>query len=664
MKTAIRSLLVAALVGAQLLGPASVGAQQQTGGSAVPASPAAVAPQPDSPAAAAAPASKNVPQEIVREGVKIEFTVEPTGGATVMAAQDSVVRFRITDTATGTPLAGLRPSAWMSLREGEAATAAQCREKVQAFMQGSLRSRPDVDLNAYYILALNQEPNISVIDPLLGFGGSKLVTLVFLKSPGADWAMTSDRTRLFVSMPAVGQVAVVDTATWKVLTNVDAGASPTRLRLQPDEKYLWVTNESAAASAAGGVTVVDTATMKEAASLPSASGAHDVVFDDDNKYAFVAAGDGTLLVYDAQKLARVGEVKAGARPVSISYSPLSRAVYVAGEDGRIAVIDSRTHKLVTSIAAKPGLRTVRFAPGGRYGFAANAAESVVYIFDASTNRLIHTIAVGKNPDQVAFTGAFAYVRSAGTEEVSIVRLNTIGKEPDVTKFPGGQLAPESAPDFAAATDAIFPAPEGNAVLVANAADKQIYYYSEGMAAPMGNFQNYRRVPRAVRVVDRSLREGPAGVYTTGIKLPKSGRYDVAFLLDSPRVIHCFEAEAAPNPALREERRTPLRIEYLNEARQLRVGEPFKLRFRLIDTATGRPKDGLKDARVLFFLAPGIWQTRSFAQSIGEGVYELTLTPPEEGAYMVFVESPSQGVVFRQLPFLSLQATSAPQAQNR
>ena len=63
-----------------------------------------------------------------------------------------------------------------------------CREKVQAFLQPSFSSRPTLDLNAYFILALNNELNISVIDPLSGFGGSKLYTLIPLKSPGEDCA--------------------------------------------------------------------------------------------------------------------------------------------------------------------------------------------------------------------------------------------------------------------------------------------------------------------------------------------------------------------------------------------------------------------------------------------------------------------------------------------
>jgi len=618
------------------------------------------------PAPAATPAVVRGPQKIVKDGVEVEFTIEPVApsgaSAELMAAQDAVVRFRVRDTATGTPLSGVKPSAWINRRTGPAPPdAQQCREQIQSFLQGSLRARPDVDLNAYYILALNEEANISVIDPLLGFGGSKLVTLVFLKSPGADWALTADRAKLFVSMPMSGLVAVVDTTTWKVVGEVSAGVRPTRVRLQPDGKYLWVTNDAdGAVAAAGGVTVIDTASLKVAASIPLGAGAHDLAFTDDNKFAFVTSRDaGTLSVVDVRKLEKVKDVKTGAPASALAFSPLSKALYVANEaDGVISVVDAQSHEVRARIAAQPGLRAVRFAPGGRWGFVPNAAGSVVHIFDASTNRLVHDVPVGKTPDQVAFTDAFAYVRSLGTEEVSAIRLSTVGKEPDVVKFPGGQAAPGTSKTEALSADAFVPAPEGGSVLLANPADRMIYYYSEGMAAPMGNFQNYKREPRAIKVVDRSLREESLGLYTTNVRLPADGIYNVSLLMNSPRVVHCFEATAKPNPAIKQEVKTALRIEYLNKDQAPpRPGESYKIRFRLKDAATGQPKADLKDVRVLFFLSPGIWQKRDFAQSVGDGVYELEVTPPQDGVYMIFVESRSQGVSFRQLPHLTLSATA-------
>ncbi|HVF22825.1 MAG TPA: cytochrome D1 domain-containing protein, partial [Pyrinomonadaceae bacterium] len=605
---------------------------------------------------------KTPPQKIEREGVEVEFTIEPIGepGKTseLMEAKEALVRFKIHDKATKTPLSGVKPAVWLT-QSGESGTGEkQCKEKIQSFLQGSLRSRPDVDLNAYYVLALNNEANISVIDPLLGFGSSKLLTLVMLKSPGQDWVQKTRDEKLFVSMPLANQVAVVDTSTWKVVANIDTGAKPTRVRLQPDGKYLWVGNDAATRDKPSGVTVIDTTTLKVAAQLATGTGRHEIDFSRDNQFAFVTnEQDGTLSVIDIQKLAKVKDLKTG--PVtSVAFSTLGNAIYLVNEaEGSITVVNPRNHQIVSRLQAKPGVRNLRFAPGGRWGFMANPKENAVYVFDASTNRIAHTISVEKGPDQIAFTDTFAYVRSAGSTEVSMIRLATLTAQPDISKFPAGQNAPEEAPIDESLADIMVPAPEGSSVLLANPADGIIYYYSEGMAAPMGSFQNYRRKPRAVTVVDRSLRESTAGVYTTTTKLPKSGVYDVAFLLDSPRLTHCFSAEAKPNPDVPQEKKIALRIEYLNKDQQLRVAENFKLRFKLVDNTTSRAKSDVKDVRVLTMLSSGTWQKRDFARPAGDGVYELDIKVPQVGVYFIFVGSSSQGVSFRQLPYLTLQTAS-------
>jgi DNA-binding beta-propeller fold protein YncE len=605
--------------------------------------------------------TKNSPQKMEREGVEVEFTITPVDESgkpsEVMEAKEATVRFTIKDKATKTPLSGVKPSVWLAQRDGSESDPKECREKVQSFLQGSLRSRPDVDLNTYYVLALNEEANISVIDPLLGFGSSKLLTLVMLKSPGEDWAHKSNEEKLFVSMPLVNQVAVVDLSTWKIIANIDSGSKPSRVRLQPDERYLWVGND---ADEQSGVTVIDTTTLKVVARLATGKGHHEIDFSKDNQFAFITNDDGTLSIIDIQKLTKIADLKTGTSATSITFSTLGNALYVLNaKDGSITVIDARNRQIATRIQTKPGIRTLRFAPGGRWGFVPNPTENVVYVFDASTNRLAHTIGVEKGPDQVAFTDTFAYVRSTGSNEVSMIRLSTLADKPDMVKFPGGQEAPAGASSEASSlADVMVPAPEGNSVLLANPADRVIYYYAEGMAAPMGSFQNYRREPRAVMVVDRSLREITAGVYSTTTKLPKSGIYDVAFLLDSPRITHCFEAEAKPNPDVRHEKPVALRVEYLNKEKQLRVGENYKLRFKLFDTATSKPKSDLNDVRVLTFLASATWQKRDFARPVGDGVYELDIKVPQTGLYFVFVESRSQGVDFRQLPHLTLHTDTA------
>jgi len=608
---------------------------------------------------------KPASQKFEREGVEVEFTIEPVKeqgkpSSELMEAKEAIVRFKIHDKASKTPLSGVKPAVWLTQRVEGDTDATQCREKIQSFLQGSLRSRPDVDLNTYYVLALNDESNISVIDPLLGFGSSKLLTLVMLKSPGEDWAQKNSDEKLFVSMPLVNQIAVVDTSTWKVVANIDTGVKPTRVRLQPDERYLWVGNDGEPS----GVTVIDTTTLKVVGQVATGKGHHALEFSSDSRFAFVTnEQDGAVSIIDIQKLAKVKDLKTG--PItSIAFSKLANALYLAnGADGSISVLDIRSQNIATRIQAKPGIKNVYFAPGGRWGFAPNAKENVVHVFDASTNRIAQTISVEKGADQVTFTDTFAYVRSSGSTEVSMIRLSTLNAETDVVKFPAGQSAPEEAAADMSVADVMVPAPEGNSVLIANPADGIIYYYAEGMAAPMGSFQNYRRSPRAVMVVDRSLREVTSGVYTTTTKLPKSGIYDVAFLLDSPRVTHCFSAEAKPNPEIAHEKKVAVRIEYLNKDKQLRVGEDYKLRFKLVDTATAKAKSDVNDVRVLTMLSSATWQKRDFARSVGDGVYELDIKVPQTGLYLIFVESRSQGVSFRQLPYLTLQTTAATATNN-
>lgn len=605
----------------------------------------AAAPQPKSPAPA---------QKIVEQGIAIEFSADPLvqSATKIRAAEDVNIKFKVTDTTTGTPVKGLGLSAWISLRPSDQATEpAQCRDKIQSYLTGSLRTRPDVDLNSYYVLALNKSADISVIDPLLGFGGSKLLTLVMLKSPGEDWLLTRDGEKLFVTLPLIDQVAVIDTSSWKVTNYLDTGSKPTRITVQPDQQYLWIANDGKD----GGVTIIDPANLKIVVKLQTGAGPHDIALSGDNQFAFVSNREsGTVSIIDIRKLEKLSDVNVGPGPVSMALSDLSKALYVANEsDGTITVIEQQTHQVLARMKTKPGARSIRFAPGGRYGFVLNTKQSLVNIFDAASNRMLHEVHAGKSPDQIMFSDTFAFVRSLDTENVEMLRLATIGNEVDITEFPGGQAAPGQGSTPVRA-DSIVLAPEGNSVIVANPVDKVLYYYSEGMAAPMGNFQNYRREPLAVLVVDRSLRETKPGVYSTTIKLPASGRYDVAFLNDSPRVSHCFEISAETNPGLKEKPAVALRIEHQMKEMKLPVGQEFTFRFKLIDTATGNPKSDLKDVRVLTFLSPGTWQRRDIATSVGDGMYELKINVPETGVYMMFVESSSMGVRYVDLPYLMLR----------
>src|ERR1044072_8397676 len=218
------------------------------------------------------PKPAQTPQAVTDQGVSIEFRITQVGrkvkkDSGLMAGEDATASFIIRGTDGSVPLSNLRPAVWIDQRPGkDPSDLKQCRDKIQAFLQSSLSKRPILDLNSYFVLALNEEGNISVIDPLSGFGGSKRYNLIDLPGPGEDWVLNTDQNRLYVSVPSANQVVVIDTATWKTLGNIDAGMKPSRVALQHDGKYLWVENSGS------GVTVIDTATLKVAAQLSTGAG--------------------------------------------------------------------------------------------------------------------------------------------------------------------------------------------------------------------------------------------------------------------------------------------------------------------------------------------------------------------------------------------------------
>ena len=606
--------------------------------------------------------SKDSKTRIVREGIAIEFDIEPLSGSKkeLREGDDATIRFTITDTSTGAPLRNVYPVGWMDLRHDD--TRVDCVKKVASFLGQSLTSRPEFDLNTYYVLALNQDSTITVVDPMFDFGGSKLLALVALKSPGYDWALTSDQAKLFVSVPDSNQVALVDTTTWKIINSLDVLPSPSRLALQPDEHYLWAAynDPSNVSAGASGVAAITTTDFKIRAKIPTGRGSHEIVFSSDNNFAFVTnKDDDTVSVINIRTLEKIKDIKTGRKPASIAFSKTGKAAYVTSEgDGQITVIDGAGLKTIASLEAAPGLGRIRFAPGDRFAFVVNTEKNLVHIVDASSNRIIQSVDVKAEPDQVTFSDTLAYIRHKRSEYVLMISLDQIGHEGkpvSVVEFPGGQ-APFGKTRYPSPADGIIQAPGENAVLVANPADKSIYYYKEGMAAPMGNFSNYGREARAALVINRSIKERSPGVYTTTVKLRRAGLYDLAFLLDSPRVVHCFEVAVASNPDLADKGNTiPIIIEPMIKDRILEVSETARLRFRLTDARTKQLKNGLTDLQVLTFLAPGIWQKRQFARQIGEGIYEVELVPPEPGVYYVYLGSASAGLQLNNPQFLILEA---------
>jgi YVTN family beta-propeller protein len=606
-------------------------------------------------------------------GITVEFSARSLApdadGDKIVAGRDVEVLFKLSDAVTGRSVSNARPGVWLDARKkigglgqagqkvgqkaGEKAGEVEdaCHEKIGYFLQRGLTYRADIDLNAWYILALNRKASISVIDPLFGYGGQRIVTLIVLNSPGEDWVLGRDARSLFVALPTTNEVAVIDTANWKVASNIGVGRNPLRMVLQQDGRYLWVSQE-------GGIAVVDTETRRVVKDIATAAGRHDIALGKGDREAFVSnPAEGTVSLIDVGSLRAVATIPVGSSPGAIAYSPLADRVFATdAKTGAISVIDPAARRVVATMNAKPGLYGLQFTADGRWGFAANPLANEVVVIDASTNRISNRLEVGGAPDQVFVSSQFAYVRSTATADLNLIALDSLGKpQPSVVKtIPGGQNAPLADAGLPATAPAIASPPGESAVLVANPADKTIYFYSEGMNAPMGTFQNMGREMRAVLGIDRSLRETQPGVYTGHLRLPADGVYDVAFRMSSPPFSHCFELTAERDPVGGRSAK-PYRLEFLAEEGEFAVGDTARVQLRLSNPATGEPISDLADLEAQIYQVPGVWRVLRPVKPLGNGIYEVAVELPNQGVYYLNLASQSLRARYNDLPSLVLRA---------
>jgi YVTN family beta-propeller protein len=627
-----------------------------------------IKPAPAGEKAVASPAAA-VSQQFEKEGMVIDFSIKSTPGDDgknpgLVAGADAVVSFEVRDKRTGQPVTGLHPNAWISSRaSARVPNETECRDKIRTLMGGLLSVRAEVDLNSYVMLTLNHDNTVTFINPQISFNRTKLENIVTLPGPGADWAASKNREFIYVTLPEQSAVAVINTVTRKLVATIPTGekTKPMRVAPQPDGRYIWVGLDGSPA-----VAVIDAASNKLAATVKVGAGLHTLAFTDDSRFAFVtnSAAD-SVSVIDTEKLTNLADIAVGKTPVPIAYSSASRLVYVAAINGEtVSVIDPTKLSVVKTIPVKRGVVALRFEPAGRYAFAVNHVDSTLAVIDASTNTIISSAEVVKGPDQIAFSRRYAYVRGTGSERFSLVDLNDVmknGKIAPVSVQAGRQPASAAPADLGVA-DMIQATPEGNSVMIANAPDMMLYYYVEGMMAPMGTFQNYKRRARGLMLLDRSLSETAPGVYSLPIKLGGAGRFDVPVVIDQPRLVNCFQLEVAESHAGRRvSTGASTAVEAAFAGNRFKPGEPVSLRFKITDSVTKQAVTGLKDVQVLLFEPPGVWQQRQWADEVGDGVYEIKQAFPQTGLYRVMVKIASRGVSFADLPFTEVPVVQEAQA---
>jgi len=115
--------------------------------------------------------SSPLSQQRVVEGLHIQMQIQPLDGSTVLnQGIDARVTFTIRDANSMEPLTGLHPLGWIHRRKGQfPPNETMLDDMVSRFLGGILSVTADHDLNRYYLLVLNDDRSISIIDPQISF---------------------------------------------------------------------------------------------------------------------------------------------------------------------------------------------------------------------------------------------------------------------------------------------------------------------------------------------------------------------------------------------------------------------------------------------------------------------------------------------------------------
>jgi DNA-binding beta-propeller fold protein YncE len=587
------------------------------------------------------------------ETANVSFEIVPAKGVHVAAGSEARVIVRIADKASGLPISGRSIAGWMQLRRNAQVSAElSCAAKAHLFTQGRVTQRPDVDLNSRRMLVLDRLGAISVVDPQIDFTITQMQKVIPLPGVPADWALSPDGQNLFVSIPVLGAVAVIDTKRYEVknLIELGKGTLPTRLKALPDGRaavFLSGTGQISI-SAADDTQVAHPVAFHQGEAAFEIGGTTDL---------FAATSAGFIEHVDTGSGRILAKVQISEATPALTFAAKAVKLFAATSISReIIVLDPQTLVRTGSIPVEPGLSTLVITPDGGNLLATNSVSNELLLIDPFSGKIRDRQRVASKPVEITFTSEYAYVRGLGDDHFTLVELAEIANGRIVPV--NIQSASRDFPAREALRGARLVAPYGHGALIANPDERVAYYYMEGMNTVMGTVGIYTPQAQSIMTVDRGFREANPGVYESSATLPFAGVYDVPIAIDTDDNVQCFTArvEAAPGATLADDKPSITAVAEIADDDQ--PAQRKKIIVRLLDTKTSKPVAGVGDVRVLAFSSSGAWQGRKWAKDIGEGRYAADWSFPTSGRYGISVSVKSRELAFADQPpiYLSVGAT--------
>jgi len=242
-------------------------------------------------------------------------------------------------------------------------------------------------------------------------------------------------------------VSLIDMPSREVVKTIPVGKEPHHLMMTPDQKTLLIAN-----AAGNDVVLMNPVSGELTGRIPNIIDPYQVGYSPNHKW-FVANGNRLnrvdIYAADGTNLKLAKSIKLGKTPSHIAFTVDSKLAFITLQDSsELAAIDLETQTVVWKIPTGHVPAGLWMTPGDQYLLIGITGEDNVQVMDWKTQKEVKRIFTGKGAHNFRPLGdkKHVFVGNRIASTISLINMQTLQKEAEITGLPAGPDDMEITPD--------------------------------------------------------------------------------------------------------------------------------------------------------------------------------------------------------------------------